>query len=1572
MPGEVFALDSFPGALGFGATATGGRGGSVYHVTNLNDSGAGSFRDAVSSSNRIIVFDVGGYINLASAVSAKSNLTIAGQTAPGGGIGFTGAEISFANQSNIICRFIRIRPGGSSASSDDCLSLYRANTIIMDHCSLDFAKWNNIDAVGDSTRASTNFTVQNSIIADPIGQQFAAHTEMVGGYFSWFNNLFANGHNRQPLAKDNTIFINNTLYNFSAGYTTHTSTRFSHDIINNYFICGPASGSGGNAWFQIDTNQSMYYTGNLLDNDKNSTLNGSTTAPYPGYQGTGTVLASPWSTITSAYVSSGSLLSAANSVVYNLSNAGCLPHDDIESLVVSQVKTLGNGATGTGVGTAGPSGGLYTSQTQTGLSNNGFGTIAGGTPPIDSDQDGMPDDWENAKGLNPANASDAASISATGYTNLENYLNWLALPHAFVAKNTSGASSAVDIDLTQYAAGFPSGVTFTVSGVTGGATSQSGTGGFLVHFVPTLNTSGLGGFTFSVTSGGYTMSKTCGVLISTAAAAKNLLWKGNGSTNAWDTATSNWTNQGTFLADKYAIGDRVSFDDTGSHSPAVNIASVISPSSVQVNTDTLDYTFSGYGWLSGSTALVKNGQGTLTIAPTLVSVTASTTSGSPTVTVASSANLTVGMPISGTGIASSTSLSAINGTTLTMTKNATATGTPTLTFYPVNNYTGPTTFNAGTIVLQTGGYLGTGTLNMSSTLTNGAGSNSVSIGNSVVVPAGTTATINMGTRFTFGGSLTGGGTLNLNVQTNITRDDLSSSFSAFSGNVNFLGSGGVRLLINGGNFDSFAASRVNLGSSVSLQPQTNGSGNTIGVGELSGSGGITGGMLSGGGMATWSIGALNTSTTFSGPISDGAVSAAALTKVGSGTLTLTGTLSYTGTTTVSAGTLATLGTFGGLVSVSGGTLSLGTPATSAGTLTANNGFTVAGGTIVYDLSNSPSGTNDKVTLNSGALTMSGTNTFKVNFTNGVLGNGTYYLLDGNAGGAGNASTTMSVVGGMVMNLVTPMPSSGTRQTVSLSRQGSGNASAYVRLVVSGDAATLTWNGANGGVWDLSSTQSWSSTAATNPNLFYNFDTANFDDSTALGTVTLTGSVQPNVINVSANSTAYNFTGTGAIDGGGKLVKSGSGTLTISNSGTNTFTGGTTLNAGVISINSGSALGAGVITINGGTLKLPNASTFLNNSMVFSGSSSIISSYSGNSTIVNTNTNTMSSNGNATVDLSGVSGILSINGDMSGFSGTLSFGSGSGTLRLNSNSSGSSDTNFGSASTLFDLGTGSAILSNRNGGLTINLGALQGGANTTLQGRQSGSDVTSTNYVIGALNTDNVFAGHIATGGDTGGVDITKVGTGNWTLSGTSNFSGAVLVSQGALTVSGSLANGDDFEISGSTLNLAGGTITTPTLVIDGDATMTGCGTINGDLQIDGTGASSCGGTIAVNGDVTVNGTIRLTNSTAITSTGTFTNNGVLDILTGSQTLPANFVNNGVVLDSTDVQADSVTLSGANVVVKLVGYTSHNYQLQRSDSLNPTSWVNVGSAQAGAGATLTFTDTGGVSGSQRYYRVVVSP
>jgi hypothetical protein len=416
---------AFPGAQGFGKHATGARNGVVYHVTNLNDAGAGSFRDAVGTPNRFVIFDVGGYIQLATAVSVKSNITIAGQTAPGGGIGFRGGEISFANSSNIICRFIRVRPGSETASDeDDALSLYRARNVMIDHASFEFGPWNNIDGVSDDWQAHpvTDITIQDSLIADPTGQQFGAHTESVSSQWAWYRNVFANSHNRNPLAKINTVFVNNVLYNASAGYTTHTSTMFTHDIVNNYFVFGPASTGTDNTWFQIDKNQAIHYAGNLKDTNRNGLLDGAATTPY-WYQGEGTVLASPWSAETTATPP----LDAASGARVALSLAGALPRDPIDALVLAQVMTLGQGTTGTGANTVGPDGDLYTSQAQTGLASNGYGAISGGAPPTDSDGDGMPDTWERATGANPA-ADDAMTKESDGYARIERYASWLAAP----------------------------------------------------------------------------------------------------------------------------------------------------------------------------------------------------------------------------------------------------------------------------------------------------------------------------------------------------------------------------------------------------------------------------------------------------------------------------------------------------------------------------------------------------------------------------------------------------------------------------------------------------------------------------------------------------------------------------------------------------------------------------------------------------------------------------------------------------------------------------------------------------------------------------------------------------------------------------------------------------------------------------------------------------------------------------------------------------------------------------------------------------------------------------------------
>jgi hypothetical protein len=321
---------------------------------------------------------------------------------------------------------------------------------------------------------------------------------------AWYRNIFANSHNRKPLAKENTVFVNNLLYNDSAGYTTHTSTNFQHDILNNYFVFGPASTGTDNTWYQVDKNQAIYYAGNLKDTNLNGTLDGAATTPY-WYQGTGTVLTAPWSAETTAAPA----LDTPSAARVAISQAGTMPRDPMDALIISQVMTLGKGTTGLGAGTVGPDGGLYTSQTQTGLPNNGYGAIASGTRPADGDNDGMSDAWERAVGTNPS-VDDAMTKASDGYTQLEHYVNWLAGPHA-----SSSAGASVDVDLSAYTTGF-GGVspTFALSGAQNGTVALQGDGR-TARFQPTAGFHGLGSFTFKVTgSDGSAYTSAVVVLVS--------------------------------------------------------------------------------------------------------------------------------------------------------------------------------------------------------------------------------------------------------------------------------------------------------------------------------------------------------------------------------------------------------------------------------------------------------------------------------------------------------------------------------------------------------------------------------------------------------------------------------------------------------------------------------------------------------------------------------------------------------------------------------------------------------------------------------------------------------------------------------------------------------------------------------------------------------------------------------------------------------------------------------------------------------------------------------------------------
>ena len=281
---------AFPGAEGAGAGALGGGGpatgsghgtnGTVYHVVNLNDSGAGSLRDAVSSTNRTIVFDVSGTINLASRlVITNSYLTIAGQTAPGGGITVAGYETSVTNAHDVIIRYLRFRP---DTNGFDALRFITVSNVIADHVSAEWSPLQNSAALD-----SANLTVQWSMISDSL---FSTNTPNGGtllrfgnGAVTLHHNLYANNFAGSPHLDDNLSldFVNNVIYGWgtNAGFSfgTNNPAGFTNQLnyVCNYLIASTNSFAPTIAFRGGSTNTWIYQTNNFIDSDTNGILNGS-------------------------------------------------------------------------------------------------------------------------------------------------------------------------------------------------------------------------------------------------------------------------------------------------------------------------------------------------------------------------------------------------------------------------------------------------------------------------------------------------------------------------------------------------------------------------------------------------------------------------------------------------------------------------------------------------------------------------------------------------------------------------------------------------------------------------------------------------------------------------------------------------------------------------------------------------------------------------------------------------------------------------------------------------------------------------------------------------------------------------------------------------------------------------------------------------------------------------------------------------------------------------------------------------------------------------------------------------
>jgi len=417
---------AFPGAEGAGRYAVGGRGGVVLRVTHLDDTGPGSLRAAVEAEGpRTVVFDIGGTIRLASPLTIRrGRITLAGQTAPGGGVTLRDQPLIVAAD-DVIVRHIRSRLGDESGVEADSISIDRGRRIILDHVS---ASWSVDETLSVGSRYDPpergvyDVTVQWSIIAESLNASGHAKGEhgygslLRGGHgarMTFHHNLWA-AHgarmprpgNYNPPAVDPVgpffEFRSNVFYNWggaSAGYNADTGALSAYAFVGNAYVPGPDS-QGRWAFAESNPLGRAWFERNAMD---------------------GVVPADPWSLVRDGDRPGYRLAArpdwtepagqpASESLTTVLDRAGAGPvRDAVDVRIVAGVRDR--------------SGRIIDSQAEVG----GWPELDPGTPWRDSDGDGMPDEWEISRGLNPDDPADGVlDPDGDGYTHLEDWLNALA------------------------------------------------------------------------------------------------------------------------------------------------------------------------------------------------------------------------------------------------------------------------------------------------------------------------------------------------------------------------------------------------------------------------------------------------------------------------------------------------------------------------------------------------------------------------------------------------------------------------------------------------------------------------------------------------------------------------------------------------------------------------------------------------------------------------------------------------------------------------------------------------------------------------------------------------------------------------------------------------------------------------------------------------------------------------------------------------------------------------------------------------------------------------------------------
>ncbi len=434
---------AFPDAEGYGKYTVGGRGGEVFEVTNLHDSGEGSLRAAVEAEGpRTVVFRVSGTIDLKSNLTIRNPyITIAGQTAPGDGICIKRYPLSIGAD-EVIIRYIRVRLGDESGVDADAVSSRYNKNLILDHVS---ASWSVDETM--SVYHNENVTVQWCLIAESLYQSnhVKGHHGFGGiwgsNYSTYHHNLLAHHSSRNPRFASgcgNTDYRNNVLYNwgyqscYGAEKIQPGRPQFNFSMVNmvaNYYKPGPAT-KPGEVSYRIANPSARegdggfgqwYIADNVVEGNATVSANNWNGGVQPANSVRKFNLDKPWPSMPINQQTAG------EAYLSILKNAGAtLPkRDAVDARIIEEVR---NGVAIYEGPNYKPNNTMQDKSKKSGIIDSqndvgGWPELKSSPAPTDSDHDGMPDDWEMKNGLNPNNAADRNKVAADGYTMLEKYIN---------------------------------------------------------------------------------------------------------------------------------------------------------------------------------------------------------------------------------------------------------------------------------------------------------------------------------------------------------------------------------------------------------------------------------------------------------------------------------------------------------------------------------------------------------------------------------------------------------------------------------------------------------------------------------------------------------------------------------------------------------------------------------------------------------------------------------------------------------------------------------------------------------------------------------------------------------------------------------------------------------------------------------------------------------------------------------------------------------------------------------------------------------------------------------------------